>query len=203
MGEVMTYRSHRIALVAVICAAIAGCLPAAFPYHYIDAPDAVYLEHPGVVGVPDIAYYPYHGIHIDIYMPSWLVLGIHVPPGATVQLNGNTVHGIGATKTGQFDRTMPLKAAPHGALGSPMYWPKKFAQERDLYTTPDNFGPLVGDQLGPGDAWYVFLSTNALPLDALSGTVALPPMTINGKHYDSQVLQFERRHHAGVSFFGP
>jgi hypothetical protein len=37
--------------------------------------------------------------------------------------------------------------------------------------------------------------TISTPRGLQRGSVELPPMTINGKHYDAQTLQFERHVH--------
>lgn len=175
-------------LVTVLLVCLGACVPWMERYLRIDAPAAKYFRNScyGSFGPPSIVYFPYHGIFISLDITDWVSLGLHLPPGTTAQLDSATVHISGMTDSGPIDATFPIKAADPGSLGAGT--PRAFT-ERTHYP------------------WYFFLSeTDGQPLrlipvpsGLLRGAVELPPMTINGEHYEPQTLHFERRTYGEIT----
>ena len=142
--------AHRTALVIVLCGAIAGCAPWAWPYQHIDAPGARYFQTicRAGFGPPSRVYYPYHGIFISLDITDVVTLGLHLPEGSTAQIDGTSVHITGEGKTGPADVVIPIRATKHWGMDAP-----EFRQYPDPFTTPDNFGPLTGETT---DGDYLF-----------------------------------------------
>ena len=153
---------------------------------------------------PSVAYYPFHGIFISLDLTNIVELGLHVPAGTTVELNGSTVHMTGIADSGPIDTTIPIRAARHDYVrkNDPLAF-----SARDTFTAADNFGPLLGDTSNGRDLWYSFISETSEPVPhyirtpngLIRGTVELPPITINGQSYEAQSIRFERRVHTEVS----
>jgi hypothetical protein len=185
---------------------MAGCIPMRYPYEHIDVPDARYFRNScyHTFGPPSVAYYPFHGIFISLDVTNIVELGLHVPAGTNVGLNGITVHITGIADSGPIDTTIPMRAARHDYVRKND--PLEFGA-RDTFTSADNFGPLVGDTSNGRDLWYLFISETSEPVahyirtpnGLIRGTVELPPMTINGQSYEAQSIPFERRVHTEVS----
>jgi hypothetical protein len=177
-----------------------------YPYEHIDVPDARYFKsicyH--TFGPPSIAYYPFHGIFISLDVTYTVELGLHLPAGTTVELNGNSVHIAGSADSGPIDTTIAIRAARHDYVRKRD--PLEFSAQ-DTFTSADNFGPLRGDTSNGRDLWYSFISVTPEPVPHLirtpggliRGTVELPPITINGQSYEPQSIPFERRVHTEIS----
>jgi hypothetical protein len=142
-----------------------------------------------------LAYYPFHGIHISIDIKANR-FGLHIPSGTTVELNGRTIRIAGLIGTAPYDFTVNLRAVAHKSVGIG-YAPAQFMESIDHYTTPDNFGPLEGSG-SEYPLWYLFLMGKpgeprfVTPKGLTEGTIEIPAMTINGQHYESQILTFKR-----------
>jgi hypothetical protein len=180
-------------------------VPIISAYLKIEAPAARYLERScnAGIGLPAVVYYSYHGVFISLDMTDSVALGIHVPAGNTARLEGNRVRITGTTHRGAVDVSLPIRAAPQGALGA--IDPPQVRGYPDPFTSPDYFGPLQGASRDGHNAWYFFIAetdprdgpvrTLSTPRGLERGTIELPPLTINGQHYEPQVLHFERHRH--------
>jgi hypothetical protein len=174
-------------------------------YPLIEVPDAVYLHGRGAVGPKEagMIYYPYHGIHISFLLQS-VMLGIHVPAGAVVLLDDADIRIQANTARGTYQRSFALQAAPHSSIGINVF-PDLYGQ-RDPLTAPDFFGPLTGAGNGDALVWYFFRGkdpedlrrTVRIPSSLRSGTILLPSMTINGVHYERQLLTFIEKTEVGL-----
>jgi len=177
-----------------------------YPYEHIEVSDVRYFKKTcyHTIGPPSVAYYPFHGIFISLDVTDTVELGLHLPAGTTVELNGNSVHIIGSADSGPIDTTIPIRAARHDYVrkGDPL----EFGM-RDPFTSVDNFGPLLGDTSNGRNLWHSFISVSSeprphvisTPLGLIRGTVELPSITINGQSYEAQSIPFERRVHTEIS----
>jgi len=203
-------QSRRLLLMVVATTVLCGCVPMTSKYLRIEAPGARYFHSScrGGSGPPSVVYYPYHGIFISLDVTNVIALGLHLPAGTEAELDGHTVRITGVEEKGAVEVTLPIRATEHGALGSRD--PPEFQGMRDPYSFPDQFGPLTGESDKKGRyLWYLFVSETdptleratllQAPPGLLRGTVELPPMTINGVRYESQMLPFERRTYAELS----
>ena len=181
-------------------------MPQVSAYLRIEAPEARHLEREcnAGIGVPTVVYYEYHGVFISLDMTDWVALGVHVPAGNTVRLEGNQLRISGTSRLGPVEVSMPIWAVRQGDLGS--IQPREFRGFPDPFTSRDYFGPLQGGSRNGHYLWYSFVAESAqsdgkvrtipTPEGLQRGTVELPAMTINGQHYEPQVLHFERHVHA-------
>jgi hypothetical protein len=198
-------RVIRAGVVIGMGATVGGCVPTVSGYLKIEAPEARYLETScnAGIGLPSIVYYPYHGVFISLDITTWVAFGVHVPAGNTVRLEGNRVRISGTSRQGLVDVRMPIWAGRQGSVGAVL--PPEFRGLPDPFTSRDFFGPLQGASRDGHNLWYFFLAetgagegqirTISAPRGLQRGSVELPPMTINGQHYDAQTLQFERHVH--------
>jgi len=214
MKDILATRGHLYAMpirkriVAILSASILsqGCVPFVGHYVRIEASGATYLKSTcsGSVGMPNITYYPFNGIFISINLYP-VLLGLHVPSGATVQLEKDTIKITASTKDGIVDLAVRLKPAPHQAIGTNS--PPEFRRLPDPFdsnATP--LGPFVGESSNGYYRWYLFVSTDeqnprlfvSAPGGILRGTIEIPPMIVNGRHYAAQTLTFSRASYAGV-----
>ena len=196
----------RSCVAVLVYLGLSGCIPMRYSYEHIDVPDARYFKsicyH--TFGPPAVAYYPFHGIFISLDVTNTIELGLHLPAGTTVVLNGNSVHITGSAGSGSIDTTIPIRAARHDYVreGDPLEF-----SARDTFTSADNFGPLLGDTSNGRNLWYSFISVTSEPIPhviqtprgLIRGTVELPPITINGQSYKSQSIPFERRVHTEIA----
>jgi hypothetical protein len=178
-----------------------GCVPWRYSYERIQAPQAVYYRSfcRGAAGPPSVVYYPFHGIFISL-MADVMSLGLHVPEGTTVQLNGDTVVISGLTKTGPVDATVRIEGFSRASVGNV---PPDSRPVAEQFRLPSDFGQLQGATRHGHFVWYAFnlagqeqatkrlwsmLSSGELT----RGTIKLPSMTVNGVRYEEQILSFER-----------
>jgi hypothetical protein len=184
---------------------LGGCVPVVTKYPKFDMPGAVYFHLPGfgAASPPLVVYYPYHGIHISLFLHT-LFFGLHVPEGTVVQLNDTVVRIRGILAgAGTYDVSFNIQAAPHSYLGDAA---KPFRGLPDPYTSSDSLGPLAGAGNGEKLVWYLFMGVNPenskwivyFPKNLTEGTITLPSLTINGQRYESQSLSFEQKAFAGL-----
>lgn len=196
----------RFSLAALVYLGLSGCVPMRYPYGHLEVAEARYFKQICYhsIGPPSIAYYPFHGIFISLDVTYTVELGLHLPAGTTVELNGNTVHIIGSTDSGPIDTTIPIRAARHEYVKKSD--PLEFSRQ-DPFTSADHFGPLLGDTSDGRNLWYSFTSETSEPIPhiittprgLIRGTVELPSITINGQSYEAQSIPFERRVHTEIS----
>ena len=199
-------RFIRVGVVIGVGATVGGCVPTVSGYLKIEAPEARYLERScnAGIGLPSIVYYPYHGVFISLDITDEVDLGVHVPAGSTARLEGNRVRISGTNRQGPVEFSVSIWATAQGAVGS--IQPPEFLGLPDPFTSRDYFGPLQGGSRDGHYLWYFFVAETAAgegpvriiptPRGLQRGTVELPAMTINGQHYEPQVLHFERHVHA-------
>jgi hypothetical protein len=184
---------------------LTGCVPMSSTYERIDAPDAKYFKSicRATVGPPSTVYYPYHGIYISLNFSSTR-FGLHIPEGMTVQLDDNAIKVYGVSKSGPIQKTVHFKAFPQGAGGNDD--PPQFAV-RAPYTSPGTLGPFEGRSVGDRYVYYFFMGVDddqpnrmvSLPFDLTEGTIELPAMTINGQHFEPQILPFKQTKYSEIS----
>jgi hypothetical protein len=184
---------------------LGGCVPAMSQYARYDVPGAMCLHGScvGSAGAPTLVYFPFHEIHISLYLLT-LLMGVHIPDGVTVQLDDTAVAIAGATENGSYAATFQLAAARHQAIFPRT--PREFASHADPYASSTDFGPLIGAGQGDNLAWYLFLAAD--PQDPhllvrgpklIKGTIRLPAMTINGKRYEAEDVSFALDTFAGIA----
>jgi hypothetical protein len=191
-----------------LCSTIlTACVPYVTTYPKLQAPNATYLHFgcQAELDAKSTAYYPFHGIYISMDMRDSR-FGLHVPFGTVVELNGKTIKIDGLRGTTPYQATFNLRAASHKSVGLG-YAPAQFMEAIDHYTTPDNFGPLEGGGNGTYLLWYLYLFQDPqdpqrilfIPKGLTEGTIEIPAITINGQHYDPQVLTFKRETFTGLA----
>ena len=199
-------RAIGVGLVIGVGATVGGCLPSVSAYLKVEAPEARYLERScnAGVGLPSVVYYAYHGVFISLDITDEVDLGVHVPASSTAQLESNRVRISGTSRQGPVEFTVSIWAAVQGDVGN--IQPREFRGFPDPFTSRDYFGPLQGGSRDGHYLWYFFVAETAAgegpvriiptPRGLQRGTIELPAMTINGQHYEPQVLHFERHVHA-------
>jgi hypothetical protein len=187
----------------VTCYLSSGCVPISEQYQRAEVPDAVYLQGLcGGSGAPNWTYYPFHGIFISVSL-SPLQLGLHYPPGTTVELDGDIVTFGGWRQNEPIQLAVHLSPAIHAALGNGA--PEEF----DAMTDPMNPGGKSGyhrSSKGLGLVWANFIARDAntpnrivpIPVDLERAKIVIPAMTINGQRYESQELVIVRKKYSGL-----
>ena len=184
---------------------LTACVPMTTTYERIDAPDAVYFKNScrGTVGPPSTVYYQFHGIYISLNY-TFTTFGLHIPEGMTVQLSNNDIMVSGISKFGPVQTTVHFKAYPRGAAGNND--PPEFAVTAP-YTSADTLGPFEGRSVGNRYVYYLFMGSDdnhpnrtiSPPFDLTEGTIELPAMTINGQHFERQILPFKQAKYSAIS----
>ena len=182
---------------------MAGCVPDFSTYNRPEIPQARYFpDGCDGFGARSVAYYPFHGIYISLSIDP-VSVGLHIPAGTTAKLDGDTVVISAATERGPLEIHTRLKAAPHGSVGN--IDPDEFRGLPDPYTPDAGSRPLIGGSKEGRLIWYLFIGMgkdrpNQLQLVpiAFGGTIELPPITVNDRHYPAQVLPFTRKRHVGI-----
>lgn len=140
-----------------------------------------------------MVHYPFHGIYISV-VPDPLFLGIHVPSGTVVQFASDVVKISGSTKQGPVNQEIRLQLWPQKKMAP--YVPFEFKKLPDPYNDRLSIlGPLPGVSSDGTSQWYLLLGRNEQgdrmagpPHGLLEGTIEIPPITINGQQYPTQVL---------------
>jgi hypothetical protein len=182
---------------------VSGCVPMVSTYPRVEHDGAAHLNA-GCSAPASSTYYSFHGIYISVDIQAFR-LGLHVPSGNVVQLDGKTIQIDGASGTTPYEATFELRAAARKSIGTSVA-PPEWTVLADPYNGADNFGPLNGSGTGKFIAWYLYVARvpgdphrlPALPNTLEEGTVELPAMTINGQRYDSQKLTFKRARSVGM-----
>lgn len=165
----------RAALMLVPALILSGCTVGFWSYQQIAAPEAQYIQVNcnGHDGPPKLAYYPFHGIFIGVAV-SPLDLRLRTPRGVHAHLDGDSVVVSGHTDQGNLDLSLKLKTATQssdaGSLAEMRY------EER------------------PAGGWTPGNPTADAQIDTMTtGTVLLPPITIDTSTYPAQILPFTRK----------
>jgi hypothetical protein len=187
-------------LAAVSAVGLQGCVPWRYSYERIQAPQATHYRDwcRGAAGPPSVVYYPFHGIFISLAADS-MRLGLHVPEGMTVQLNGDRVVISGLTKAGPVETTLRIEGFSRPSLGNVPPDSRPFAEQ---FRLPADFGTLPGATAHAHFVWYEFdvphqeqqterVWSTLRAGELTRGTIKLPPMTIDGVTYEEQILSFE------------
>jgi hypothetical protein len=196
------YLIRKVALLLGLAFA-SGCVPIVSTYPKVEHDGAAHINA-GCSGPASSTYYPFHGIYISIDVQAFR-LGLHVPSGNVVQLDGKTIQTEGASGATLYDATFELCAAARKSIGTSVA-PADWTVLADPYKGPESFGPLDGGGTGQFIVWYLYVARDpqdpkrlpALPRTLEQGTVELPAMTINGHRYESQKLPFGRAQFVGI-----
>lgn len=191
----------RIAIIAVVGTLLQGCIPHTLLYSRLEAPDSKYFKSRcfGGAGATSVIYYPFHGIYISLNITGTLRLGLHVPAGEVAQLTDNAIKIEGRSGDETFvGFSGKLIAARQGSIGA--VYPKELRALPDPYSSPDNFGPLMGGSKNGEHVWYFFTAMengkpnrfSRLPTGLIRGTVELPSISVNGVNYGPQIIPFKQ-----------
>ncbi|HTY94690.1 MAG TPA: hypothetical protein VMC02_12425 [Steroidobacteraceae bacterium] len=165
----------RAALLVACTAVLSGCTVGFWSYQQIAAPEAQYVQVNcnGRDGPPKLAYYPFHGIFIAVAV-SPLDLRLRTPRGVHAHLDGDSVLVSGHTDKGNVDLTLHLKTAAQASDGSSLA-EMRFEERHD-------------------NGWQAGTPTSDAQIDTMTtGTIQLPPITIDGTAWPAQTLSFTRK----------
>jgi hypothetical protein len=161
------------ALVATLL--LSGCTVGFWSYQQIVAPEATYIQVNcnGRDGPPKLAYYPFHGVFIGVAVGP-LDLRLRTPRGVHAHLDGDSVLVSGHTDKGNLDVTLKLKTAAQASDAGSLA-EARFEERHDT-------------------GWQPGVPTSDAQIDTMTtGTILLPPITIDGKTWPTQTLTFTRK----------
>lgn len=193
---------------SLTCTLVAGCVPVVAHYLSVDAPSARHLKSTcgGAVGAPDVTYYPYHGIYISAWLPE-VMLGIHVPANAEVQLETHELKVTAFTPSGTIEKTYPIAlTSVRKAVGLNAPYDLRTQTDGQAYGTIVN-EVMEGAVAGRGLRWCMFRAFDpkepdlfvGLPAGASGGVFEIPAMIINGVYYPPQPLPITRKVYTEIS----
>jgi hypothetical protein len=154
---------------------LSGCTVGFWNYQQITAPEATYIQVNcnGRDGPPKLAYYPFHGVFIGVAIGP-LDLRLRTPRGVHAHLDGDAVLVSGHTEKGNLDVTLKLKTATQASDAGSLA-EARFEERHDT-------------------SWQPGVPTSDAQIDTMvTGTVVLPPITIDGKTWPAQSLTFTRK----------
>jgi hypothetical protein len=165
------------ALAAALVAArlLSGCTVGFWSYQQIVVPEATYIQVNcnGRDGPPKLAYYPFHGVFIGVAVGP-LDLRLRTPRGVHAHLDGDSVLVSGHTDKGNLDVTLKLKTAAQASDAGSLA-EARFEERHDT-------------------GWQPGVPTSDALIDTMTtGTILLPPITIDGKTWPTQTLPFTRK----------
>ncbi len=165
----------RAALIVAPALLLSGCTVGFWSYQQIVVPEAEYIQVNcnGRGGPPKLAYYPFHGIYIGIAV-SPLDLRLRTPRGVHAHLDADSVLVSGHTDQGNVDLTLKVKTAAQASDAGSL------AEVRFEERHEGSWQPGV-------------LSSDAQIDKMTSGTVQLPPITIDTTSWPAQTLPFTRK----------
>jgi hypothetical protein len=164
----------RAALLMAPTLALSGCTVGFWSYQQISAPDAQYIQVNcnGSNGPPKLAYYPFHDIFIGVAVGP-LDLRLRTPRGVHAHLDGDSVVVSGRSDKGNLDVTMKLKTATQSSDAGSLA-EMRFEERHD-------------------SSWQPGVPTSDALVDTMnSGTITLPPITIDKTAWPAQTLPFKR-----------
>ncbi len=168
----------RVASAALVLAPtllLSGCTVGFWSYQQIAAPEAQYVQVncDGRDGPPKLAYYPFHGVFIGVATGP-LDLRLRTPRGVHAHLDGDTVVVSGHTDKGNLDVTLKLKTAAQASDAGSLA-EVRFEERHD-------------------SGWQPGVPTADSQIDTMTtGSILLPPMTIDGTTFPAQTLPFARK----------
>jgi hypothetical protein len=165
----------RALLVLIPSLLLSGCTMSFWTYQQIAAPEAQYIQVncDGRAGPPKLAYYPFHGVFIGVATGP-LDLRLRTPRGVHAHLNGDTVVVRGHTDKGDLEVTLKLKTA---------------AQESDAGSLAE-----VRFEERHDSGWQPGVPTADAQIDTMiTGSILLPPLTIDSMTWPAQTLPFTRK----------
>ena len=155
---------------------LSGCTVGFWNYQQISAPEAQYIQVncDGHDGPPKLAFYPFHGVFIGVAIGT-LDLRLRTPRGVHAHLDGDSVVVSGHTAKGDgLEVTIKLKTAAQASDAGSLA-EVRFEERHD---TP----------------WQPGVATADAQIDTLvTGSVLLPPITIDGMTWPAQTLPFTRK----------
>jgi hypothetical protein len=154
---------------------LSGCTVGFWSYQQITAPEATYIQVncDGRDGPPKLAYYPFHGVFIGVAVGP-LDLRLRTPRGVHAHLDSDSVLVSGHTAKGNLDVTLKLKTAAQASDAGSLA-EARFEERHDT-------------------AWQPGVPTSDAQIDTMTtGTILLPPITIDGKTWPAQTLPFTRK----------
>ena len=144
-------------------------------YQQIVAPEAQYLQVncDGRDGPPKLAYYPFHGVFIGVATGPF-DLRLRTPRGVHAHLDGDTVVVSGHTDKGNLDVTLKLKTAAQASDAGSLA-EVRFEERHD-------------------SGWQPGVPTADALIDTITtGSIQLPPITIDSVSWPAQTLPFARK----------
>jgi hypothetical protein len=154
---------------------LSGCTVGFWSYQQITAPEATYIQVncDGRDGPPKLAYYPFHGVFIGVAIGP-LDLRLRTPRGVHAHLDGDAVVVSGHTDKGNLDVTLKLKTAAQASDAGSLA-EARFEERHDT-------------------GWQPGVPTSDAQIDTMTtGSILLPPITIDGKTWPEQSLPFTRK----------
>ncbi len=165
----------RAALLLAPTLALSGCTVGFWSYQQITAPDAQYIQVNcnGSNGPPKLAYYPFHDIFIGVAVGP-LDLRLRTPRGVHAHLDGDSVVVSGHGDKGNLDVTMKLKTATQSSDAGSLA-EMRFEERHE-------------------GSWQPGVPTSDALVDKMTtGTITLPPITIDKSTWPAQTLPFSRK----------
>jgi hypothetical protein len=170
--------ARRVAALAAVLVGsllLSGCTVGFWTYQQITAPEATYIQVncDGRDGPPKLAYYPFHGVFLGVATGP-LDLRLRTPRGVHAHLDGDAVVVSGHTDKGNLDVTLKLKTAAQASDAGSLA-EARFEERHDT-------------------GWQPGVPTSDAQIDTMTtGTILLPPITIDGKTWPAQTLSFARK----------
>ncbi|HTB65213.1 MAG TPA: hypothetical protein VK727_03240 [Steroidobacteraceae bacterium] len=160
--------------------ALSGCTVGFWSYQQIAAPEAQYVQVNcnGRDGPPKLAYYPFHEIFIGVAVDP-LDLRLRTPRGIHAHLDGDSVRVSGHTDKGNLDLTLKLKTAAQASDAGSLA-EMRFEERHD-------------------SSWAPGVPNSETQIDTMTtGTILLPPITIDNTTWPAQSLPFTRKVYSQV-----
>ena len=157
-----------------------GCTVGFWSYQQITAPEAQYVQVNcnGRDGPPKLAYYPFHEIFIGVAVEP-LDLRLRTPRGIHAHLDGDSVRVSGHTDKGNLDLTLKLKTAAQASDAGSLA-EMRFEERHD-------------------SSWAPGVPNSETQIDTMTtGTILLPPITIDNTTWPAQSLPFTRKVYSQV-----
>ncbi|HEX3838680.1 MAG TPA: hypothetical protein VHW25_17115 [Steroidobacteraceae bacterium] len=170
----------RAGFVPGCCLLLSGCTVGFWSYQQIAAPEAQYVQVncDGHDGPPKLTYYPFHEIFIGVAVEP-LDLRLRTPRGVHAHLDGDSVVVSGHTDKGNLELTLKLKTAAEASDAGSLA-EMRFEERHD-------------------SGWAPGVPSSETQIDTMStGTIRLPPITIDNTPWPSQSLPFTRKIYSQV-----